>query len=50
MDGLVMSYDIMIDYLQWKSVGTILIPGVYDPGDVLKTDGVDQVRKLAEKF
>jgi len=50
MDGLAVSYGSMVDYLKWISLGMALIPDINDPGEVHKTDGIDQVLKLAEKF
>ena len=50
MDGAVKTYELMADYLKWKSVGTVLVPGVYNPGDIEKTDGISKAAGLAGKF
>lgn len=35
---------------KWKMVGTVLVPGVLNEGDIDKTDGCRQAAALAEKF
>ena len=50
MDGLVKSYELMADYLKWKSVGTLLVPGVRHQGDIHKTDGIAGAAAFASKF
>lgn len=34
--------------LKWDCIGEVLIPGVGNPGDVQKTDGLKQSAALAE--
>ena len=36
--------------LNWKMVGTVMIPGVVNVGDIDKTEGCKQAEELAEKF
>lgn len=50
MDGIVASYEHIAHHLEWKSLGTVLIHGVLDPGDINKTDGITKAKDLAEKF
>ena len=50
MDGIVIPYERIIGLLEWKSVGTVLIPGVGEPDDIHKTDGVEKAIELAKKF
>jgi multimeric flavodoxin WrbA len=49
-DGIRFSYKQTIDLLQWKSVGEVLVPSVGAPGDILKTDGIEQTIALADMF
>ena len=50
MDGIKMPYERSIALLQWKSVGEVLVPGVYKAGDIDKTDGCKQAAELACLF
>lgn len=36
--------------LKWDMVGEILVPGVYNEGDIVKTDGCIKASELADKF
>lgn len=49
-DGMLSSYQGTYRLMGWESLGQVLIPGIMELGDVEKTDGVDQVLALAEKF
>lgn len=44
------SYKSIAEFLGWTSVGDILLPGVYEEGDVKGTDGLQQAQVLAQKF
>ena len=50
MDGIVKPYESMARYLKWTPVGTVLVLGVLDPGDIHKTDGIARARELAGRF
>lgn len=45
-DGFVKSYKTMADFLNWKDSGVIIVPGLHDKDEILKTDGL----KRAETF
>lgn len=45
-DGIVRSYELIAEYQKWLNKGIIIVPGVKEKGDVLKTDGL----KKAEEF
>lgn len=49
-DGIRFSYKQTTDLLQWKSVGEVLVPSVAAPGDIYKTNGLEQAIALADKF
>ena len=48
MDGLLFPYKKSIALLKWKSIGEVLIPGVYNAGDINKTDGCQKAAELAK--
>ena len=50
MDGVRIPYEKSIALLKWKSVGEVLVPGVYKAGDINKTDGCKKAAALAELF
>lgn len=49
-DGIRFSYKQTTELLQWKSVGEVLVPAVAAPGDIQKTNGIEQAIALADKF
>ncbi len=50
MDGVRIPVERSAALLKWKMVGEVLVPGVFKPGDMDKTDGCRQAEMLAEKF
>lgn len=50
MDGVRMPIERSAKLLEWEMVGEVLIPGVFDAGDIAKTDGCAQAAALAERF
>lgn len=50
MDGVRIPIERSAALLKWQMVGEVLLPGVYKPGDVDKTDGCRQAEALAEKL
>ena len=48
MDGIRVPYEKSISLLKWKSIGEVLIPGVYNAGDINKTDGCQKAAELAK--
>lgn len=49
-DGAVKTYELMVDYLQWQNAGTLIAPGVYDKGDILKTDALDRAEAFGREI
>lgn len=39
-DGFVNTYKTMADFLKWKDSGVIIIPGLHEKDEILKTDGL----------
>lgn len=50
MDGVTMPLRRTFDLLKWNLVGEVCIPGVFNEGDIAKTDGCALAVALAEKF
>lgn len=50
MDGVRIPMERTAALLKWEMTGEVLIPGVFNEGDIEKTDGCAQAAALAEKF
>ena len=50
MDGVRIPVERSAALLKWDMVGSVLVPGVFNVGDIDKTDGCAQAAALAEKF
>lgn len=50
MDGVRIPMERTVALLKWDMVGEVLMPGVFNEGDIEKTDGCAQAAALAEKF
>jgi len=50
MDGVRVPFERSAALMQWKLVGEVLVPGVFEAGTIAKTDGCAQAAALAEKF
>ncbi|MDD4509766.1 MAG: flavodoxin family protein [Oscillospiraceae bacterium] len=50
LDGVRIPFEKTAALLNWKPVGTVLIPGVHQEGDIQNTDGCGQAAKLAHAF
>ena len=50
MDGVRMPMERTAALLKWKMMGEVLIPGVFNTGDIEKTDGCQKAAALADKI
>lgn len=50
MDGVRLPMERTAALLKWDIVGEVLVPGVYDEGDINNTDGCNQAAALADMF
>ena len=50
MDGVRIPVERSAALLKWDMVGSVLVPGVFNVGDIDKTDGCAQAAALAEKL
>lgn len=48
--GMTYAYEQSMKLLKCKSVGTVLVSGVWETGDIKKTDGEEQAIKLLDKL
>lgn len=49
-EGIVASYKLIAGHQGWKNSGTILVPGVLDKDDILKTDGLKRAEALGKNI
>ena len=49
-DSILLQYKMTLEYFHLESIGTVLVRGAQDKGDVHKTDGLKQARELGEKL
>ncbi|WP_224982987.1 flavodoxin family protein [Geomonas agri] len=45
-EGIVKSYQLIAEFLGWQDSGTLIVPGLHDKDDVLKTDGLSRAEAL----
>ncbi|MDE7468566.1 MAG: flavodoxin family protein [Muribaculaceae bacterium] len=50
LDGTRIPMERTAALLKWDIVGEVLVPGVYEAGDIAKTDGCSRAAALAEMF
>ncbi len=50
LDGVRIPMERIAKLLKWEMTGEVLIPGVFNVGDIMQTDGVQQATALAELF
>ena len=48
--GLLTSFKLMFEILNWQYKGSVLVTGVYPAGEIQNTDGVCRTVELASKF
>jgi multimeric flavodoxin WrbA len=49
-DGIVKSYQLIADFLNWKDSGIVIVPGLHDKDDILKTDGLKRAETLGKNI
>ncbi len=49
-EGLVKTYQLTCDYLGMKARPPLLVPGIYDAGEIRETDGLDRARELGRSL
>ena len=49
-DGIVKSYKLIADFLSWKDSGVIIVQGLHDKDEILKTDGLQRAETLGKSI
>lgn len=49
-DSIIMQYRLTLEFFGLKDAGMVLVRGAKNKGDVIGTDGIEQVRLLGEKI
>lgn len=49
-EGIVKSYKLIAEFLNWKDSGVIIVPGLHDKDDILKTDGLKRAEALGKNI
>jgi multimeric flavodoxin WrbA len=49
-EGIVKSYELIADYQKWIDRGILIVPGVNEKGDILKTDGLIRAENLGKSM
>ncbi|MGV8905114.1 MAG: flavodoxin family protein [Acetobacterium sp.] len=47
-EGVLIPYQKIMKYMDWTSVGEVMIPGVSEEGAIYNTDGITKATKLAD--
>ena len=45
-DGIIKTFEIMINYTKWKNAGILIVPKVNKIGDIQKTDGLIKAKEM----
>lgn len=43
-EGLIKSYQLIAEFVNWQDKGIIIVPGLHDKDDILKTDGLQRAK------
>ncbi len=49
-EGIVKSYKFIAEFLGWKDRGVIIVAGLHDKDDILKTDGLERAESLGKNI
>lgn len=49
-DGIVKSYKLIAEFLNWQDSGIVIVPGLHDKDDILKTDGLMRAEILGKSI
>lgn len=47
-DGIAISYQLMVEYKKWNDLGVLLVPGVSEKGDILKTKALKRAERMGK--
>lgn len=49
-EGLIKTYELLLEDLSWKDKGQLIVPGVNEVGAILKTDGLKKAEIMGKSF
>jgi multimeric flavodoxin WrbA len=49
-EGIVKSYKLIAEFLGWKDRGIVIVPGLHDKDEILKTDGLQRAETLGKSL
>lgn len=49
-DAAIKTFDLITEYLQWENKGVCIAAGVFDKGDILKTDGLARAEAFGREM
>ena len=49
-EGIVKSYQLIAEFMNWKDSGVIIVGGLHDKAEILKTDGLTRAEKLGKEL
>jgi multimeric flavodoxin WrbA len=49
-DGIIKSYKLIANFLNWKDCGIVIVPGLHDKDEILKTDGLQRAEALGKSI
>jgi multimeric flavodoxin WrbA len=49
-DGIVKSYKLIGEFLKWNDKGVIIVPGLHDKDEILKTDGLQKAEIMGRNL
>ena len=49
-EGIVRSYQLMLEFMGWQDRGVIVVPGMHDKDEILKTDALERAKPLGESL
>jgi multimeric flavodoxin WrbA len=47
-DGIIKSYKLIAEFLNWQDSGVIVVPGLHDKDEILNTDGLQRAETLGK--
>jgi multimeric flavodoxin WrbA len=49
-EGIIRTYESIINYQKWKNAGILTVPNVYDIGDIKKSDGLTKAKEMGKNI
>ncbi len=49
-EGIVKSYKLIAEFLGWQDRGVVIVTGLHDKDDILKTDGLERAESLGKSI